>query len=236
MMFCIRIVRNKLQYLWLGIFLLLIACNSEQAVDNKTIVEPPKPVEASTIAPVDTTTEELLVPEREMEVSLNTKKKDIPPPPPPPVIKEEPDCVLPPDFGKGPYVVEELPAREEVEEIFTVVEEMPIFPGCDSIEDYQSRKRCGDQKMMKFIYNNINYPSVEQEARIEGMAAVRFVVNKEGRLENIEVLRNPGGALGAEAARVVGLMSDLPQPWGAGKHKGKLVKVQILLPIRFKLK
>lgn len=231
-----RIVRNELQYLWLGIFLLLIACNSEAPNETQTI-EPQQSIEATAIAPIDTTTKERIVPEREMEVSLETKKKDIlPPPPPPPVIKEELHCVLPPDFDKEPYVFEEPPVLEEVEEIFTVVEEMPIFPGCDSIEDYKKQKSCGDQKMLTFIYDNINYPTIEKGTPIEGMAVVSFVVNKKGRLENIKVLRNPGGGLGAEAVRVIELMNTLPQPWSPGKNKGALVNVKMNLPIRFKLK
>lgn len=225
--------------LLLGVFVLLIACNSDQAGTNQTIIEAQQAIEATTAIPVDTTAEYLLVPEREMETLLTTEEGGILPPPPPPIIKDDLDCILPDDFEEGMDAIVEVPELEEVEEeeeVFRMVEEMPIFSGCDSIHDYRIKKMCGDQKLMKFIYNNINYPSIERGVPIEGMAVVGFVVNKVGKLEDIEVVRNPGGGLGKEAARVVELMNTLPQPWVAGKHKGKPVKVQMHIPIRFNLK
>ncbi|MFK7796250.1 MAG: energy transducer TonB [Aureispira sp.] len=239
----IKIGLHRLQYLLVGIPLLLMACNSDQAANNQTIIEAEHAIEVTTSIPVDTTAEDLLGPEREMEVLLTTEGGDIlpppPPPPPPPVIKDDLDCVLPEGFGESSKVIVEAPELEELQEedeVFSMAEEMPIFPGCDSIDDYRTKKMCGDQKLMKFIYNNITYPSAEKGALEEGLAIVGFVVNKQGKLENIEVVRNPGGGLGKEAARVIELMNTLSQPWVAGKQKGKPVKVQMHLPIRFNLK
>lgn len=106
------------------------------------------------------------------------------------------------------------------EEIFTIVEQMPQFPG-------------GAEEMYKFINNNILYPDVEKANGIEGTVYVSFVVNKTGKINDVKVMRGvPGGAnLEKEALRVVNLMPD----WSPGKQNGKEVLVQFYLPMKFVL-
>jgi len=141
-------------------------------------------------------------------------KEALPPPPPPP----------PP------------PAEPEMEEIFRVVEEMPRFPGCESIDGTMKEKQaCAEKKLLEFIYSNIQYPSIARENGIEGNIVVQFVVDQEGKIGNVEILRNLGGGLGEETIRVVKLMNDLPQRWSPGKQRGKAVKVAYILPVKFKL-
>lgn len=107
------------------------------------------------------------------------------------------------------------------EEIFTMVDQMPEFPG-------------GEQERLKFIQQNTRYPAEEKENRIEGTVYVSFIIDKQGNIKNIKVKRGvPGGAgLDKEALRVVSMMPK----WKPGKQNGKEVLVQFYMPMRFQLK
>jgi protein TonB len=123
------------------------------------------------------------------------------------------DIAVPGDVGTGPV-------EEKAPEIFTVVEQMPEFPG-------------GAQEMMKYIVKNIRYPDVEKEANISGRCFVKFVVEMDGSISNVEILKGvPGGSnLDREAVRVV---KSMPK-WNPGKQNGRAARVFFNLPIVFKL-
>jgi TonB family protein len=103
-------------------------------------------------------------------------------------------------------------------EIFTVVEEMPQFPG-------------GMGEAMKFLAKNIKYPAVALQNKIEGRVIVQFVVKENGKVADLKVVRGVTPELDAEALRVVGLMPD----WIPGKQRGKAVAVKYTMPIMFRL-
>ncbi len=115
-------------------------------------------------------------------------------------------------------------------EVFKVVDIMPRFGDCQQEESWE-RKKCSDRNIIKFISNNIKYPEEARKNGVEGMAVIRFVVNKDGRLSDFQLLRDPGMGCGDEAMRVSKLMSD----WKPGSHEGKTVRVQFTFPVRFKL-
>ena len=121
-------------------------------------------------------------------------------------------------------VIEEYIAPEVVEddvveqEIFKIVEEMPSFPG-------------GEQKLMEFVGKNIKYPQIARETGIQGRVFVNFVVEPDGSVSNVSVLRGIGGGCDEEAMRVV---KSMPK-WKPGKQRGKAVRVQYMLPVNFKL-
>lgn len=109
--------------------------------------------------------------------------------------------------------------KEEVEEeIFTVVENDPEFPG-------------GLEALYKFIGENVKYPQVAKESGITGKVYVQFVVEKNGSVGNVKVLRDIGGGCGTEAVRVVKM---LPK-WKPGMQRGKAVRVYYTLPVNFSL-
>ncbi len=118
----------------------------------------------------------------------------------------------------APVIVEE---EEEVkeEEIFTVVENEPEFPG-------------GMEALYKYLAQNIKYPQLARENGITGKVYVTFVVEKDGSIANPKILRDIGGGCGAEAIRVVKAMPK----WSPGKQRGKAVRVQFNLPVNFNLK
>ena len=108
--------------------------------------------------------------------------------------------------------------EKEQQEIFTVVEEMPQFPG-------------GMGEAMKFLAQNIKYPVAALQAKIEGRVIVQFLVKENGKVADIKVMRGVSPELDAEAMRVVGLMPD----WIPGKQRGKAVAVKYTMPIMFRL-
>ena len=110
------------------------------------------------------------------------------------------------------------PKTEEQGEIFQVVEEQPMFPG-------------GMEEMMKFLQQNIKYPTEAQEQGKQGRVIVQFVVNKDGSISNDSVVRSVDPLLDAEALRVVRSMPN----WKPGKQRGKEVRVRFTLPVSFRL-
>lgn len=121
-----------------------------------------------------------------------------------------------PEESTGTGVIE-----EKAPEVFTVVQEMPEFPG-------------GIAEMMKFIQKNIVYPPSAREAGISGKCFLRFVVNEDGKISNVEILKGVPGCpeCDKEAIRVVKSMPS----WKPGKQNGKEVKVYFQLPINFVIK
>jgi protein TonB len=103
-------------------------------------------------------------------------------------------------------------------EVFTVVEQMPEFPG-------------GNDALMKFIRDNLKYPEIAKENGVQGKVICGFVVSKEGEVYDVRVLRGIGSGCDQEAVRVIKMM---PQ-WTPGKQNGRPVNVKFNLPISFKL-
>jgi len=184
-----------------------------------------------------------------------------PPPPPPPVIEEVPDELVMEeedlefldqsiDAETEIEVPEPVTVSEEVvdapppppppapaeDEIFKIVEQMPRFPGCeDMVGTNEERKQCADQKLYQFLYKHIQYPTLARENNIQGNVVIAFVVNKDGSIVDAQVLREPGAGCGEEALRVINLINDMNIKWTPGKQRGKPVRVQFILPIKFAL-
>ena len=104
------------------------------------------------------------------------------------------------------------------QEISQIVEEMPSFPG-------------GEQKMMEYIAKNTKYPKAAREAGIQGRVFVGFVVEPDGSISNVKLLRGIGGGCDEEAMRVV---KSMPK-WKPGKQRGKVARVAYQLAVNFKL-
>lgn len=117
------------------------------------------------------------------------------------------------------YIAPEIEEEEVVEqEIFIIVESMPEFPG-------------GQLKMMEYIAKNIKYPQIARESGIQGRVFVSFVVEPDGSISNVKIMRGIGGGCDEEAVRVV---QSMPK-WTPGKQRGKTVRVSFNLPVNFKL-
>jgi protein TonB len=147
-------------------------------------------------------------------------------------IFEEPEEAAPPPPPPPPPP----PKEPEVAEIFKIVEEMPRFPGCETTGMSKAEKKiCSEKKLMEYLYNELNYPSIARENNMEGMVVIGFIVNKDGSITDAQILRDIGGGCGEEALRVVNEMNNLDERWSPGLQRGRPVRVQFTLPIRFKL-
>ena len=125
------------------------------------------------------------------------------------------------DSDKKVVAVVDIPKVKETPQekvIFQVVEEMPEFPG-------------GMAEAMKFLAKNIKYPVAAQEAKIEGRVIVQFVIERDGSVSDVKVMRGVNPELDAEAIRVVSMMPK----WIPGKQRGKAVAVKYTMPIMFRL-
>ncbi|HOW25868.1 MAG TPA: energy transducer TonB [Bacteroidales bacterium] len=111
-------------------------------------------------------------------------------------------------------------SEESIEEaeIFTVVEESPSFPG-------------GEEARIRFLQENIEYPQMARESGIQGTVYMTFVVEPSGSVSGVRVLRGIGGGCDEEAIRVI---QKMPK-WNPGKQRGKPVRVQFTMPIKFTL-
>jgi len=180
---------------------------------------------------------------------LNAPKAEEPPPPPPPppppdVVQQqrfvapvvttdsvETTMATQDDLSTKPNT--EAPSEETIEvvetktqvieqeapkEIFTVVEEQPTYPG-------------GDEARIKFLQDNMKYPEEAKELGVQGKVFVTFVVEVDGSITDVRVLRGIGSGCDDEAIRVV---KSMPK-WVPGKQRGVPVRVQFNLPINFKL-
>jgi len=119
----------------------------------------------------------------------------------------------------------------ETDEIFKVTDEMPMFPGCDK-DSYIATSNCAKEKMLEYIYSVVEYPEASRTSGAEGVVVVRFIVNKDGDISDIEVIKGIDSEIDKEAIRVVDSMPS----WIPGKVNGEAVRVQYNIPIRFKLK
>ncbi|MCJ8291800.1 MAG: energy transducer TonB [Crocinitomicaceae bacterium] len=149
---------------------------------------------------------------------------------PPPVIEPMPpepypDPVpnpIPPQPGPVPYPIPPPPFPEPepivVEEIVELAEVEAIFPG-------------GNEAMMKFISDNVKYPEIDRGLGNQGRVYVRFVVEKDGSLSNLKIMRGVSETIDREAKRVIRLMPK----WTPGEIRGKAVRSRSLLPIKFTL-
>ncbi|MEQ8470562.1 MAG: TonB family protein [Marinoscillum sp.] len=115
-------------------------------------------------------------------------------------------------------VFEEAPAEEEVEEVFTIVEDQPEFPG-------------GMAAFYKYVGDNMDYPSQARRMGIEGRVYVQFVVDKVGNVTEVKAVKGIGAGCDEEAERV---LREAPK-FKPGKQRGRAVKVRMVLPIIFKL-
>ena len=105
------------------------------------------------------------------------------------------------------------------QKVFEVVEQMPEYPG-------------GMMAMMEFLQDNMKYPADAEKQKVQGKVMVSFIVETDGSISDVKVMKNVFPSLDAEAIRVVKAMPR----WTPGKQKGKVVRVHFSLPITYRLK
>ena len=176
--------------------------------------------------------------ETEEDMIITVQTATPPPPPPPPVADViEQFKIVEEDIEIADYDIEPIEDNDtrieiinlenygpnDIEEpddmdILPIAEQQPEFPG-------------GQTALMAFIKKNLRYPAFAAENGIQGKAVLAFVVEKDGSIAGIEIMRSPAEELSKEAIRVV---QQMPK-WKPGKQHGKPVRVKFVLPITFRL-
>jgi len=113
-------------------------------------------------------------------------------------------------------------------------EKMPLFPGCNDQSTTRHKKECSDSLLLKFVYDNLQYPYTAWHNSVEGTAVIGFYIEKDGTVTEPEILRDPGAGTGAEALRIINLMVEQNLHWTPGEQMGKPVRVRFNMPVKFK--
>jgi protein TonB len=113
------------------------------------------------------------------------------------------------------YIPKPVPKVDTIMQL-QYVEQQPTFPG-------------GDSLINKFLYDNLKYPELALKTNIQGKVFVTFVVNSNGKISDVKVIRGIGGGCDEEAIRLIKSMPN----WIPGKYNGKNVPVQMNLPVKF---
>ena len=222
--------KNSSLYFVIGLALVLLI--SWQAIEWKTYDKDLYGYEALNVDEDD---------DEEIPITEQIKTPPPPPPPPPPapevieVVEDEEEVeetVIESTETNEEEIVEIVEVEEEYEEVdvpFAVIEDVPIFPGCEKVKKSE-RRDCFQEKMNKHIRKNFRYPEIAQEMGIQGRVYVNFIIAKDGQITNIR-MRGPDKNLEKEAKRIISkLPSMIP-----GKQRGRPVRVPFSIPITFRL-
>lgn len=180
----------------------------------------------------------------EVPITMHIKTPPPPPPVPTPVIievveddKKVEETIIESTETDQEEVIEVLDVvvekdEEPVEISFMVIEDVPIFPGCEKEKNKgaAAMRACFQEMMNKHISKNFRYPEGAQEMGIQGRVNVMFDIQKDGSIGNIR-MRGPDKSLETEAGRIIGKLPKMTP----GKQRGVPVRVPFSMPINFKL-
>jgi len=183
--------------------------------------------------------------EDDEEVPITEQLKTPPPPPPPPppapevieIVEDEEEVeetvIESTETDQEEIVeIEDIEVEDDFEDVdvpFAVIEDVPIYPGCERVAKSE-RRNCFQDKINKHIRKNFRYPEIAQEMGIQGRVYVNFIIAKDGSITNVR-MRGPDKNLEKEAARII---SRLPK-MTPGKQRGRPVRVPFSIPITFRL-
>lgn len=222
------LTKNSILYFSIGLCLLLFL--SWQLVELKTYDKSPIDIDALTINEDD-----------DEEVPLTEQLKTPPPPPPPAapqiieIVEDEEEVeetVIESTETTQEEVIEDVEVLEEEVDVdvpFAIIEDVPLFPGCERVAKSERRK-CFQEKVQRHINKNFRYPEIAQEMGVQGRVYVQFVIDKDGSITSIRT-RGPDKNLEKEAHRII---SKLPT-MTPGKQRGRAVRVPFSIPITFRL-
>lgn len=122
-------------------------------------------------------------------------------------------------FGLTTVSAQKTVVAQKNQKVFDIVEQMPEYPG-------------GQAALFEYLSKNIKYPADAEKKKVEGKVFVTFVVDTDGKITDVSLMRKVFPSLDAEAVRVISAMPN----WIPGKQKGQVVRVKYTVPIMFRLK
>ena len=226
----VDLTKNSSLYFVIGLAVILFI--SWQAIEWKTYEKDLYGYEALNVDDED---------DEEIPITEQLKTPPPPPPPPPPapevieVVEDEEEVeetVIESTETNEDEIVEIVEVEEEFDDVdvpFAVIEDVPIFPGCEKVSKSE-RRNCFQEKMNKHIRKNFRYPEIAQEMGIQGRVYVNFIIAKDGQITNIR-MRGPDKNLEKEAQRIIAKLPNMIP----GKQRGRPVRVPFSIPITFRL-
>lgn len=124
--------------------------------------------------------------------------------------------------------VEEV--EEEISVPFAIIENVPIYPGCEGAKNNDERKACFQKKIQEHVKKEFKYPEMALELNIQGKVYVQFAIDSKGKIKGIRT-RGPDKNLEKEAARIISLLPQMTP----GKQRGMAVTVPYSIPVTFKV-
>lgn len=227
--------RNSGLYFVIGLTLVLFL--TWRALEYKSYLKPDKIVELLNV-----------VEELKEDVPITEQIKTPPPPPPPAapeiieIVEDEAEIeetVIESTESSQDQVVEDVidvddvEVGEEEEEIsvpFAIIENVPIFPGCEKAKGNAERKVCFQKKIQEHVTKTFRYPQIASEMGIQGRVFVQFAINAKGYIVDVRS-RGPDVGLEKEASRIVAALPRMTP----GTQRGRAVKVPYSIPVTFKL-
>ncbi len=116
-------------------------------------------------------------------------------------------------------------------EIYKIVEEMPLYGECQNELGHAEKKLCSDKSILSFLSDNIIYPEQARLNKTEGIVVVKVIIDETGTISDSEIIKDIGDGCGDEALRVIRTMGK----WKPGQQKGVLVKVEQYIPVKFRV-
>ncbi len=230
----IDIARNSGIYFAIGLNLMLLL--SWQLLEYKTYEKDIVAIDVLNIS-------------AELEADIPVINVNTPPPPPPPVAIQESikivddiqevkeTIIVSTETNQTEAIAERVVSvkevkvvvvEEEVEVAFAVIEDVPVYPGCEGLSKIEA-KDCFQRKVQEHVVKNFRYPEAALQLGIQGRVSVIFAIDSKGYAIGIRS-RGPDKILEKEAERIIGLLPKM-QP---GKQRGRPVKVSYAVPIFFK--
>jgi periplasmic protein TonB len=195
-------------------------------------------IEHKTYDKSDFNYETLQIEDDDDELVPITEQLKTPPPPAPTIIevvedeKEVEETIIESTETTQEQIIEDVEVIEEevdVEVPFAIIEDVPLFPGCENVKKSERRK-CFQEKIQRHIAKNFRYPEIAQEMGIQGRVYVQFIISKDGSITGIRT-RGPDKNLEKEAQRIIERLPVMIP----GKQRGRPVRVPFSIPINFRL-
>src|SRR6056300_1380389 len=197
--------KNSSLYFVIGLALILLI--SWQAIEWKTYDKSLYGYEALNVEDED---------DEEIPITEQLKTPPPPPPPPPPapevieVVEDEEEVeetvIESTETNDDEIIeVEEEENEEDFEDVdvpFAVIEDVPIYPGCENVAKSE-RRNCFQEQINKHVRNNFRYPEIAQQMGIQGRVYMHFVIDKDGSITDIKIARSPDRNLGRAAERII---------------------------------
>lgn len=201
----------------------------------------------------DITTRDIVQVDDFVEEDIPIVNLDVPPPPPPPPpalvpddirvvedqVEVEETLIESSEIGQSDAIEEYVASvdevdvedvEEDIEVPFAVIENVPVFPGCEG-GNRQQQIDCFQAKMLEHVNKNFVYPEKALELEMQGKVYVLFVIDKEGKVTKIRT-RGPDKLLEKEAERIISLLPKMTP----GKQRGRAVNMPYSIPIHFKFR